>query len=87
MPLPEEEVGLVIVDGIHIRTAPNENASSTGFVYRGDPVMGTCYKFDLNDDGVMDEAWLGIEKNPDREPTRWIAVYFDDTWYMEGACQ
>lgn len=82
-----EVVFLVVVDSLHIRTATNQDAPSTGFLVRDMAVMGTCYKFDRNEDGIIEEIWLGFDRNPDGEPTLFAAVLFDGEAMMQGDCE
>ena len=82
-----ESVFVVTADSLHVRVFPQASARSVRFLVAGDEVMGFCYKFDRDEDGVIEEIWLGFERNPDGEPTKFAAVLFDGEWLMEGNCQ
>ena len=82
-----ESVFIVTADSLHVRVFPQASARSVRFLVAGDEVMGFCYKFDRDEDGVIEEIWLGFERNPDGEPTKFAAVLFDGEWLMEGNCQ
>lgn len=82
-----ESVFVVTADSLHVRVFPQASARSVRFLVAGDEVMGFCYKFDRDEDGVIEEIWLGYERNSDGEPTLYAAVYFDGVYLMEGNCQ
>lgn len=76
--LPSEtlEIGIVTTDVLTVRACPAEECMALYYLYRDTPVMGTCYRFS---DGSI---WLGLD-----ESTKYIAVLFDGSRYVEGVCK
>lgn len=79
-----EAVFVVTADVLTVRVCPAQECQvayrdgAEFYFYKGDPVMGACYRF-------VDEIWLGFDF-VDGEPTKFAAVLFDGVYLMEGSC-
>lgn len=70
-----EVIGVVIVDGLTVRDAPNEDAASLSYKNLGDYVMGECVYMASGD------IWLALDGGK-----RFVAVLFEGRLFVEGVC-
>ena len=70
-----EEIGRVIADALTIRSAPDAESASLGYLHRGDAVMvGGCVRFNNGD------VWAELDGH-------YIAVLFEGQEFVEGVCE
>ena len=73
VPIPSEHVGRVLVP-LTVRSQPNADAQSLGFLQPDTPVMGTCRTFG-------EDVWLELG------PERYVAVVYEGRRFVKGICE